>query len=285
MCAKGETQEDETSDSSRFSRKSRANYEICFTIHGYRERRMEKGASLGKEAVLADSGRAGEVSAGVGWVRTSTVLTVLPGFLSHGEPYNSAHQSGGSNCLPARPQGVRRLRRTLGYVARRRTTENEVGRQFQPPLGLCCEMGIEPIADRCGHLVKIFPPSELVIGAWQETQPLWTSQRITQSPALMEGDTFIPLTLDNQCGHGDSFSWPIGNLSEAVFVKIIPQTDAIRPSHDVRNRARGLPPCQLFRPEGQAKLFRKVHHRTFEGQTGDIATLSCREDGDEPSKA
>ena len=30
------------------------------TLHGFRERRMEKGASLGKEAVLAASGRAGE---------------------------------------------------------------------------------------------------------------------------------------------------------------------------------------------------------------------------------
>ena len=28
------------------------------------------------------------------------------------------------------------------------------------------EMGSEPIADRCGHLVKILPPSKLVIGAW-----------------------------------------------------------------------------------------------------------------------
>src|SRR6266850_2964094 len=156
---------------------------------------------------------------------------------------------------------------------------------FSILLGLCCEMGREPIANRCGHLVKILLPSELVICAWQKNQPLWTSQRITQSPALMEGDTFIPLTLDNQRGHGDLFSRPIGNLSEAVFVKVIPQTDAIWPSHDVRNRIRGLPPCQLFRPECQAKLFRKVHHRTFEGQTGDIATLGCREDGDEPSKA
>jgi hypothetical protein len=35
-------------------------------------------------------------------------------------------------------------------------------------LGFCCEMGADPIADRCGHLVKILPPSELVIGSWQE---------------------------------------------------------------------------------------------------------------------
>jgi hypothetical protein len=58
-------------------------------------------------------------------------------------------------------------------------------------------MGTEPITNRCGHLVKILPPSELVIGAWQEIQPLWTSQRIMQTPALMEGDTFILLPLDN----------------------------------------------------------------------------------------
>src|SRR5713101_4218121 len=134
-------------------------------------------------------------------------------------------------------------------------------------LDLSCEVGNEPIADRCGHLAKIFPPSELVIGARQEIQPLRASQRVTQSPALMEGYTFILLTLDNQCGHGDSFSRPIGDLSEAVFVKVIPQTDPIRPSHDVWNRVRGLPPCQLFWPECSAKLFRKVHHRTFQGQT------------------
>ena len=58
-------------------------------------------------------------------------------------------------------------------------------------------MGIEPIADRCGHLVKILFASELVIGAWQKIQPLRTSERVTQSQALMEGDTFILLTLDN----------------------------------------------------------------------------------------
>ena len=68
---------------------------------------------------------------------------------------------------------------------------------FSIRLGLCCEVGEEPIADRYGHLEKILPPSKLVIGAWQELQPLRTSQRVTQSSALMEGDTFILLTLDN----------------------------------------------------------------------------------------
>ena len=84
------------------------------------------------------------------------------------------------------------------------------------------EMGYEPFTNRCGHLVKVFSPCELVIGAWQEIQPLWTSQRVAQSPALMKGDTFIPFTLDDQCGDGDSFSRLIGNLSEAVFIKGIP---------------------------------------------------------------
>jgi hypothetical protein len=37
-----------------------------------RERRLVKGASLGKEAVLADSGREGEITAGVGRVRKAT---------------------------------------------------------------------------------------------------------------------------------------------------------------------------------------------------------------------
>jgi hypothetical protein len=37
-----------------------------------RERSLVKGASLGEEAVLADSGRVGEVAARVGRVRTET---------------------------------------------------------------------------------------------------------------------------------------------------------------------------------------------------------------------
>lgn len=37
------------------------------------ERCLVKGASMGKEAVLAATGRAGEVAAGVGRVRTETV--------------------------------------------------------------------------------------------------------------------------------------------------------------------------------------------------------------------
>jgi hypothetical protein len=38
-----------------------------------RERSVEKGAALGKEAVLAASGRAGEVIAGAGRVKRATV--------------------------------------------------------------------------------------------------------------------------------------------------------------------------------------------------------------------
>ena len=40
-----------------------------------RERSLVKGASLGKEAVLADSGWAGEATAGVGRVRTAPFST------------------------------------------------------------------------------------------------------------------------------------------------------------------------------------------------------------------
>ena len=85
----------------------------------------------------------------------------------------------------------------LGYVEDYFDPRTTLGTVFSILLGFCGEMGTEPIADRSGHLAKIFPPSELVIGAWQEIHPLWTSQRITQSPALMEGDTFILLTLDD----------------------------------------------------------------------------------------
>jgi hypothetical protein len=42
-----------------------------------REHRMGTDASLGKEAVLADSGRAGEVDAGAGRVRGLTFLSIL----------------------------------------------------------------------------------------------------------------------------------------------------------------------------------------------------------------
>ena len=35
------------------------------------------GVFLGKEAVLADSGREGEVVAGVGWVRSLAILSIL----------------------------------------------------------------------------------------------------------------------------------------------------------------------------------------------------------------
>ena len=58
-------------------------------------------------------------------------------------------------------------------------------------------MGKEPISDRRRHGLKIFVSCKLMIGAWQQLQPLRTPQRVTQSPALMEGDTFILLTLDN----------------------------------------------------------------------------------------
>jgi hypothetical protein len=60
----------------------------------------------------------------------------------------------------------------LGYVEDYFDLRTTLGTVFSILLG---EMGNEPIADRCGHLAKILPPSELVIGAWQEIQPLWTS--------------------------------------------------------------------------------------------------------------
>ena len=112
-------------------------------------------------------------------------------------------------------------------------------------LDLGWEVSNEPISDGCGHLAKIVFPGELVIGVWQEVQPLRSFQCVMQSLALMEGDTLVLFTLDNQCGNGDSFSRSIGDLPEAVIVKIIPQTDSIRSSHNVRNRVRGLPPSQL----------------------------------------
>ena len=45
-----------------------SSFEIRFTLHGCRKRYVRKGASLVKEAVLADSVRAGE---------KSTFLTIL----------------------------------------------------------------------------------------------------------------------------------------------------------------------------------------------------------------
>jgi hypothetical protein len=62
-----------------------------------------------------------------------------------------------------------------GYVEGLNDARTRLAGFFSIRLGICCEMGKEPIADRCGHLVKIFSPSELVIGAWQEIQPLGTS--------------------------------------------------------------------------------------------------------------
>ena len=86
-------------------------------------------------------------------------------------------------------------------------------------------MAHEPIGDRCGHLMKVFLPSELVIGVRQEIQPLHPSETVMQSPALMKGDTFIPFTLDDQRRRSNVFRRPIGNLLEAVFVKAISQSD------------------------------------------------------------
>jgi hypothetical protein len=57
----------EAQDEKSVSVSSHARY-----AHGWRERRMGKDASLGKEAVLADSGRVGEIAAGVGRVRRAT---------------------------------------------------------------------------------------------------------------------------------------------------------------------------------------------------------------------
>ena len=38
---------------------------------------LGKGASQGEEAISSDSGREGEISAGVGWVRSQAILSTL----------------------------------------------------------------------------------------------------------------------------------------------------------------------------------------------------------------
>ena len=43
---------------------------------------LGKGASLGEETVLADSGRVGEITARVGWVRRLNVLSILREYYS-----------------------------------------------------------------------------------------------------------------------------------------------------------------------------------------------------------
>ena len=67
----------------------------------------------------------------------------------------------GTKLLPTRPSQTARCAST-GIVL---TTSPHFSAFL---LALCGEMGNEPIADRSGHLVKILPPSELVIGSWQE---------------------------------------------------------------------------------------------------------------------
>src|SRR5262245_26004433 len=111
----------------------------------------------------------------------------------------------------------------LGYVEDLNDASTKLADFFSILLGFCCEMGDKPIADGCGHPVKILFPRKLMIGLRQQIQPFLTSQGVIQSTALMEGDAFILLALDNECGDGDAFSRPIRDLSEAVFVKVIPQ--------------------------------------------------------------
>ncbi len=101
----------------------------------------------------------------------------------------------------------------------------------------------------------------------------------------MEGDTFVLFALHDQCGDGDPFGWSIGNVVQTVFVETVPQSDPLSASHDIRDRVCILPASQLFRAQREEQFFREIHHRTFEGQTGDLATLGCCEDGDESSKA
>ena len=67
----------------------------------------------------------------------------------------------------------------------------------------------------------------LMIGARQEIQPLYPSETVIQSLALMKGDTFILFTLDDQGRCSNVFRRLIGNLFEAVFVKAISQPDSI----------------------------------------------------------
>jgi len=50
---------------------------------------LGQGASLGEEAVLADSGRAGEITIRVGWVRSLDFLSILRDVLPLFQTYRS----------------------------------------------------------------------------------------------------------------------------------------------------------------------------------------------------
>jgi hypothetical protein len=82
---------------------------------------MEEGAALGKEAVLAASGRAGEVVAGVGRVRSLDFLSILQGFFARGSDILEAYlvSVGRTMGIGFRVSRLRKIEPCLWAVRRR----------------------------------------------------------------------------------------------------------------------------------------------------------------------
>ena len=58
-----------------------------------------------------------------------------------------------------------------------------------------------------------------MVGTREEFQTFGGSQRVAQSPALVQGHAFILIALDDQGRSGNRLCRLIGNLPKAVFVK------------------------------------------------------------------
>lgn len=98
-------------------------------------------------------------------------------------------------------------------------------------------MSGDPIGEQRQHPLKIRRVGKPVVCPWENLQLLEARQGLEESPTLVEGNTFILITLNDQGWSDNGSSRLVGDSVEAVFVERKIEGKTSRTPMKIRDRA------------------------------------------------
>ena len=128
---------------------------------------------------------------------------------------------------------------------------------------------IDPIGERCQHLLKIGSLRKPVVSAWKNFQAFRAREGVEQSLALVERHKFIVIALDDQGWNGEASRGLIGDPVEAILIEGIIEWNSGRATVKVWDRIGLFPLLQSFFSKLKTKFLREVDHGTLECQAGE----------------
>ena len=126
-----------------------------------------------------------------------------------------------------------------------------------------------PIREQRQHPLKVRGFRKTMVGAGKQFQPFRAGESVEESLALVQGDVFIPVALNDQRWNCDCSRRLIGDLVQAVLVESIVEGQTSISSMKVRDRVGFFPFLQSCLSKLQTKFLSEINNRTFEGQAGE----------------